>query len=107
MLLWQTVPVDSPAQNEPVLKICRELLAPLVEADGGAMYLVSASGDDIHIHLAGTCAGCPGSAMTRDGVLAPALRSLVPKVKLRLTTGFRVPDGAQRVEGQGSSGAAR
>jgi Fe-S cluster biogenesis protein NfuA len=92
-----TEPVEAP---EPVVKLCREVLAPLVEADGGVMYLVAASADDIHIHLAGTCAGCPGSNFTRDRILGPALQSVAPKAKLRLTTGVRVPDGARRIDGK-------
>jgi Fe-S cluster biogenesis protein NfuA len=80
------------------VKLCREVLAPLVESDGGEVYLVQSSPEDLHIHLAGTCAGCPGSALTRDRVLGPALLAVAPKAKLRVTTGVRVPEGAQRVE---------
>ncbi len=84
--------------SEPVMKLCREVLAPLVEADGGEMFLVSASADDIHIHLGGTCAGCPGASLTGDKILAPALQTVAPKAKLRVTTGWRVPEGAHRIE---------
>lgn len=99
--------VDSPtipasalqdATRDGVLKVCREVLAPLVRADGGILYLVSASSEDIHIHLAGTCAGCPGAAITRDGMMGPALKPVAPKGKLRVTTGWRVPEGAEKVE---------
>lgn len=87
-----------PSASEPVTKLCREVLAPLVEADGGEMFLVSASADDIHIHLGGTCAGCPGASLTGDKVLGPALQTVAPKAKLRVTTGWRVPEGAHRIE---------
>jgi Fe-S cluster biogenesis protein NfuA len=75
--------------------MCREVLAPLIEADGG---LVGIAAEDIHIHLAGTCAGCPGSSLTAQSIVGPALLKVAPKCKLRLTTGWRVPDGAVRVE---------
>ena len=42
-----------------------ELAVPLVKADGGEVYLVSVTSDDVHVHLTGTCAGCPGASMTR------------------------------------------
>ena len=47
-----------------VTKALSEFVAALVKADGGELYLVSATPDDVHLHLAGTCAGCPGATMT-------------------------------------------
>ncbi len=86
------------ATAEVVVKTCREVLAALIEADGGRMFLVAASAEDIHIHLAGTCAGCPGSALTASQILAPTLERVLPKAKLRVTTGWIVPVGALRLE---------
>jgi Fe-S cluster biogenesis protein NfuA len=85
------------AAKEQILKMCREILAPLVQADGGEMYLVTIGPDEVHVHLAGTCAGCPGASLTRDRLLEPAFAGIVPKVSLKVTTGWIVPDGAQRV----------
>ena len=85
-------------ERDIALKLCRDVLAPLVRADGGVLYLVSVATDDVHIHLAGTCSGCPGAAITRDRMLEPALRSVLPKAKLRLTTGVRVPPEAEKVD---------
>jgi Fe-S cluster biogenesis protein NfuA len=85
------------AAGESVARVCREVLAALIEADGGRMFLVSASADDIHIHLAGTCAGCPGSAHTTSRILAPTLERVLPKAKLRVTTGWIVPESAVRL----------
>jgi Fe-S cluster biogenesis protein NfuA len=88
-----------PAVNrDNLVKICREVLAPLIEADGGEMYLVTISGEDVHIHLSGTCAGCPGSSFTAQSIVGPALSKVAPKAKLRLTTGWRVPAEAERME---------
>jgi Fe-S cluster biogenesis protein NfuA len=78
-----------------IVKICREILAPLVKTDGGEMYLVRVDGDDVHIHLSGACAGCPGATLTSDKVLLPALRAASPKARIVLTTGSRVPEGAE------------
>ncbi|MGH7293571.1 MAG: NifU family protein [Polyangiaceae bacterium] len=90
-------PAVDEALKEQVSKICREILAPLVKTDGGEMYLVAFDGDDVHIHLAGTCAGCPGASLTADKVILPALRTAVPKVRVVLTTGIRVPAGAEKL----------
>ena len=83
--------------KEQIERLLREVLAPLVKTDGGEMYLVRWDGDDVHVHLAGACAGCPGSSMTADSILLPAVRAVAPKARIVLTTGFRVPDGAKRV----------
>jgi Fe-S cluster biogenesis protein NfuA len=83
--------------KEQIAKICREILAPLVGVDGGEMYLVACQGDDVHIHLAGACAGCPGSSLTGDKVILPALRSAAPKVRVVITTGVKIPDGAEKL----------
>jgi Fe-S cluster biogenesis protein NfuA len=88
--------VDNSVRDQ-IERIFREVLAPIVSADGGEMYLVRWDGDELHVHLAGACAGCPGSAMTADSILLPAVRSLAPKARIVVTTGFRVPAGARRV----------
>jgi Fe-S cluster biogenesis protein NfuA len=85
------------SSKEQVERVFREVLAPLVKIDGGEMYLVRWDGDDVHVHLAGACAGCPGSAMTSDNVFLPAIRSVAPKARVVVTTGFRIPTGAKRI----------
>ena len=84
-------------QLDSVMKACTDLLAPLIRADGGEMYVVTATADDIHIHLAGTCAGCPGAMMTRDRLVEPTLHQVAPKANVRVTTGWRIPEGARKV----------
>jgi Fe-S cluster biogenesis protein NfuA len=83
--------------KEQISKICREILAPIVKIDGGEMYLVRFDGDDVHVHLAGTCAGCPGASITSDKVLLPLLRTASPKVRIVVTTGVRIPEGAEKL----------
>jgi Fe-S cluster biogenesis protein NfuA len=87
-----------PDALDALQKVCREVLVPLVTADGGVMYLVKASSDEAHFHLTGTCSGCPGASLTRDGVIVPAVRSVLPKARVVVTTGYLVPEGAQKLE---------
>ncbi|HEV3191693.1 MAG TPA: NifU family protein [Polyangiaceae bacterium] len=87
----------NPSARAHIERVCREVLAPLVRADGGEMHIVRFEGDDIYIHLSGACAGCPGAALTEDKVILPALRAAAPKVRVILTTGVRAPAGAQKV----------
>lgn len=83
---------------EQVIKALADFAAPLIEADGGEVYVVSATDDDVHLHLAGTCAGCPGATMTRERLLEPTIQGVAPKATLKVTTGWRVPEGATKVE---------
>jgi Fe-S cluster biogenesis protein NfuA len=84
--------------NAQVLKALSEYVADLVKADGGELYIVSATVDDVHLHLTGTCAGCPGATMTRERLLEPAVHGAAPKATVKVTTGWTVPEGARKVE---------
>ena len=91
-------PSDERGVSAEVTKALSEFVVALVKADGGELYVVSATSDDVHLHLTGTCAGCPGATMTRDRLLAPAVQGAAPKATVKVTTGWRVPDGARRVD---------
>jgi len=93
---------DVTASVSPVraqlVKALSEFVAALVRADGGELYVVDATADDVHLHLTGTCAGCPGATMTRERLLEPAVHGVAPRATLKVTTGWRVPEGANRVD---------
>jgi Fe-S cluster biogenesis protein NfuA len=80
-----------------VMRALADFVVSLVKADGGELYVVNATQESVHLHLAGTCAGCPGATMTRDRLLEPAVRAATPKAVLKVTTGWRVPEGARKV----------
>jgi Fe-S cluster biogenesis protein NfuA len=84
-------------------RICAEVLSPLVEGDGGQLWLVSAGPTAIHLHLSGTCAGCPGATLTHEHFIAPAFRVVAPTTPVRTTTGALVPDGARRMRAGSST----
>lgn len=86
------------AQLEKVKKALKELVSPLVSADGGTLYFVKATADGVHVHLTGTCAGCPGVTMTRDALVEPVVRSVAASAKVTLTTGPLIPDGAKKLD---------
>lgn len=93
MLGWPARLLDLP---EPVLRTLREIVAPLVEADGGVVYVVRKAAG-LRVHLAGACAGCPGYRITSTEVIEPALRAAGLKGDIDVTAGWTVPDGAERV----------
>lgn len=75
----------------------REIVAPLVEADGGVVYLVRKPNGAFRVHLAGACAGCPGFRITSTEVIEPVLRAAGVKVDVELSAGWTVPEGAERI----------
>ena len=81
-----------------LLELCQDVLEPLVRADGGELYVTALAPDALGLHLAGTCAGCPGISFTSRGVLAPLVREVAPEVRLSVPNGARIPDGARRIE---------
>ena len=96
-------PVDEPAKDTgpltgPVTKALSEFVSALVKADGGELYLISATQDDVHLHLTGTCAGCPGATITRERLLEPAVHGAAPKATVKVTTGYNVPEGARLID---------
>lgn len=86
-----------PANIDQMLKVCREVIAPLVRADQGEIYLVAVEADQITLHLAGMCAGCPGVNLTVKGVIEPAVHAVAPATRVVVSAGIRVPDGASLI----------
>lgn len=100
MVTWFAVDESVSATSNEVTRVTKaltEFVAALVAADGGELYLVAASNDDVHVHLSGTCAGCPGASMTTERLIGPVVQGVLPKASLKVTTGFRIPPGARRV----------
>ena len=86
-----------PASIDQLLKVCREVIAPMVRADGGEIYVVAVEPDQLTLHLAGSCSGCPGATLTTRGVIEPAVHAVAPSARVVVTSGIRVPDGASLV----------
>ena len=86
-----------PAPKDEIVRLVREVLAPLVQADGGELYLVSVDDSAVSLHLAGRFSGCPGNTLARRRVLEPLIASAAPGATITVTTGPLVPKGAQRI----------
>jgi Fe-S cluster biogenesis protein NfuA len=86
------------APKDEIVRVVREVLAPLVRADGGEIYLVSADDAGVSLHLGGRFSGCPGNTLARRRLLEPLISSAAPGAQVTLTTGPLVPKGAQKLE---------
>jgi Fe-S cluster biogenesis protein NfuA len=81
--------------RKQILELCRDVISPLLAADGGVLYIVSIDNEAVAMHLGGKCAGCPGAPTTTRLIIEPAVRSLGPTIKVTVTAGNRVPEGAK------------
>jgi Fe-S cluster biogenesis protein NfuA len=86
------------ASQDAILRVIREVLGPLVRADGGELFLVSVGDDSVALHLTGRYAGCPGNNLARRQVIEPAIRAVAPKAQITVSSGALLPRGAKRVE---------
>jgi Fe-S cluster biogenesis protein NfuA len=86
-----------PASIDQLLKVCRDVIAPLVKADGGELFIVAVEPDHVTLHLAGTCAGCPGAVLTARGIIEPAVHAVAPTARVVVTNGAKIPEGASPV----------
>ncbi len=84
--------------RERILSIVADVLNPLVQADGGKVYVVSAGDEAIELHLAGRFAGCPGNSLASRHVIEPAIRAVAPDARVTVTWGLLVPEGAKTAD---------
>jgi len=85
------------ATIDQLLKVCKDVIAPLIRSDGGELYLVAVEPDHLTLHIAGTCSGCPGAVLTTRGVIEPAVHAVAPTARVVVTNGVKVPEGASLV----------
>lgn len=84
--------------RDEILRVVHDILAPLVRADGGDVYVVRAEDDAVELHLAGRFSGCPGNTLAKRRVIEPAIQAVVPSAQVTVTSGAIVPEGAQKIE---------
>ena len=75
-----------------------QVLSPLAGMDGGEVYLVSVGKKEVALHLAGTLSGSPASDLFTRRIVEPAVRAVMPKAKVTVSSGWRIPDGAELIK---------
>lgn len=86
-----------PAVRDEIVRVIREVLAPLIVADGGTIYLVEAEETSVSLHLAGRYSGCPGNTLATRRVIEPAILAVAPSARVTVTSGALIPAGAELV----------
>jgi Fe-S cluster biogenesis protein NfuA len=85
--------------QDEILTVIKEVLAPMVAADGGRLYVVQADEKQVSLHLAGRFAGCPGNHVATRRVIEPLIAAVAPQAEVTVTWGRLVPTGATPVAG--------
>jgi len=85
------------AAKDEIVRVVREVLAPLVRADGGDLYLVSIEESGVSLHVTGRFSGCAGNTLARRRVFEPPLSAIAPGITVTLTSGPLIPSGAERL----------
>lgn len=81
-------------QAQGLQKAISGVIAPLVWADGGDLYVVRADTEMVALHLSGRFSGCPGNQVLTREVLAPAIRAVAPNAQVQVSSGPLIPEGA-------------
>lgn len=89
--------------QDEILTVIKEVLAPMVAADGGRLYVIQADSKQVSLHLAGRFAGCPGNQVTTRRVIQPLIAAIAPDAEVTVTWGRLVPAGATRVDESGAA----
>jgi Fe-S cluster biogenesis protein NfuA len=76
-------------------ELIREVLGPLIRADGGELHVVAVEERSLVLHLSGRFSGCPGNTLARRRVIEPPLLKRFPELKIEITSGPLVPAGAE------------
>jgi Fe-S cluster biogenesis protein NfuA len=89
---------DPVPPREAILRVVRDVIAPLVHADGGDLHVVSADDAGIALHLSGRYSGCPGNTLARRRVIEPLIAKAAPGATVTVTSGPLIPAVAEPVE---------
>lgn len=53
---------------------------PLIQADGGEVWLIKVEGETAYVQMLGACGGCPASNMTLKGAIEAVVSVDVPEI---------------------------
>ena len=84
-----------PDTRSEIVGVLRDVLGPLVRADGGRLYMVQVDATLVRLHLAGRYSGCPGNTLATRRIIEPALFAVAPGVRVEVTSGAILPENAE------------
>lgn len=69
-------------QDLPIIERVLESVRPMIQADGGELQLVDASGDTVQLRLGGKCGGCIQQGETLGGIRRSLMHALGKAVRV-------------------------
>lgn len=81
-----------PDPRDEIARVIKEILAPLIQADGGSLELVGLEKSTVRVHLGGRYSGCPGNQLVIVHFLEPAVQAILPGFEVTVTSGVLVPE---------------
>ncbi len=87
-----------PEASDELMRVLREVLAPMVRADGGELYLVKLEGHLVELHLRGRFSGCPGNTLVVRRIIEPLVSSVLPDARVQISSGYLLPPDARQIE---------
>ncbi len=85
-------------ENIGLEQLVENVLAPLLQADGGEVYVVRCDSELVRLHLMGRFSGCPGNTLVTRNVIEPAVHRVSPETAVQISSGAIIPEGARRLE---------
>ncbi|MCA9600135.1 MAG: NifU family protein [Myxococcales bacterium] len=86
------------SSRDELERVVRQVIAPLLRADGAEVYLIAVTDSEVRLHVKGHYSGCPGLTLTKRRVIEPAIQAVAPEAQVDLSSGAIVPPDAERLE---------
>lgn len=83
--------------NDELKSALEKVIAPMVESDEGELFLVEDSGKEVHLHLRGRFAGCPGNELVTEQLVRPLIHAIRPLAHVQVSSGAILPEGAVKI----------
>ncbi len=71
----------APPELHQSVEAALEKIRPLIQADGGDVFLVKIEGDVAYVQMIGACGGCAAAAMTLKGGIEAIVTTDVSEIR--------------------------
>lgn len=71
------IPFSDEDLQEPVAKVIKEKISPMLAKDGGAIRIVGIRDQRVYVQLQGACVGCSASSSTLKFIVEKELKSWI------------------------------
>jgi Fe-S cluster biogenesis protein NfuA len=71
---------DEVESTEARVNRALDKVRPLIQSDGGEVWLVKIEAETAYVQMLGACGGCPASTMTLKGAIEAVVTSDVPEI---------------------------